>query len=483
MAGCVRMATGLRVRSASRYSAGPVAHSADDRVICVIGAGYVGLVTAAGLAEAGREVRVVEIDPGRRAAVAAGRSPIHEPGLDGLLAESVGAGRLRAVAGMEAGVEGAGIVVIAVGTPPTPEGEADLSQVHAAVDEAVRHAAPGTVVAMKSTVPPGTTRSLARRSRREDVAFVMFPEFLREGSALEDVRHPSRVVVGGEDPEAVRRVAALADGVDAERVLCDSVSAELIKYGSNAFLATKISFINEMAQLCELTGGDIGSVATGMGLDPRIGRSFLNAGLGWGGSCFPKDVRALETSAGYHGQSFWLLKAAIEVNSQQRRRFTGKLIRGLGGVVEGRRIAILGLAFKPFTDDLRQAPAIDVIRHLEDLGAEVVATDPVALDGARPLLQRTRLVVDGYEAVAGADAVGLVTEWPEYRGLDWARVLELMRGRLVVDGRNCLDGEAIVRLGGIYASMGRRPLGGPASAAGAAEPSLSAEGIPSLTLG
>jgi UDPglucose 6-dehydrogenase len=311
----------------------------------------------------------------------------------------------------------------------------------------------------------------------------MFPEFLREGSALEDVRRPSRVVVGGEDPGAVRRVAALADGLDTERVLCDSVSAELIKYGSNAFLATKISFINEMAQLCELTGGDIESVAAGMGLDPRIGRSFLNAGLGWGGSCFPKDVRALETSAGYHGQSFWLLKAAIEVNSQQRRRFTGKLLRGLGGAVEGRRIAILGLAFKPLTDDLRQAPAIEVIRHLEDLGADVVATDPVALAGALPLLPRTRLVGDPYEAVAGADAVGLVTEWPEYRGLDWGRVLGLMSGRLVVDGRNCLDGAAIVRLGGVYAGMGRRPLGGPAAVGGAAEPSLSAEGIPSLPLG
>ena len=370
-----------------------------------------------------------------------------------------------------------------MGTPPTADGEADLAQVHAAVDAAVEHATPGAVVAIKSTVPPGTTRSLAHRCRRENLAFVMFPEFLREGSALEDIRNPSRVVVGGDDPAAVGRVAALLGDPDTPRLLCDSVSAELIKYGSNAFLATKISFINEMAHLCELTGADIEKVADGMGLDPRIGRSFLSAGLGWGGSCFPKDVRALETSAGYHGQSFWLLKAAIEVNSQQRRRFAGKLVQGLGGSLDGRRVAILGLAFKPFTDDMRQAPAVDVIRQLEELGASVVATDPVAVDRARPLLPRTALVDDPYAAATGADAVGVVTEWPEYRGLDWERVLRLMRGRLVVDGRNCLDGELIARAGGVYVSMGRRPR----DLAPAAPPEvgelIAPEAIPPLTLG
>ncbi len=459
-----------------------MAGEADDGVVCVIGAGYVGLVTAAGLAERGREVRVVEVDPERRAAVSAGRAPIHEPGLDQVLSAVVGAGRLRAVESMGEGVAGAGIVIVAVGTPPTADGEADLTQVHAAVDAAVEHATPRAVVAIKSTVPPGTTRSLARRCRREDLAFVMFPEFLREGSALEDIRNPSRVVVGGDDPAAVGRVAALLGDPDTPRLLCDSVSAELIKYGSNAFLATKISFINEMAQLCELTGADIEKVADGMGLDPRIGRSFLSAGLGWGGSCFPKDVRALETSAGYHGQSFWLLKAAIEVNSQQRRRFTAKLLHGLGGSLEGRRIAILGLAFKPFTDDMRQAPAVDVIHQLEDLGAEVVATDPVALEPARPLLPRTTLVGDPYAAVTDADAVGLVTEWPDYRDLDWGRVLGLMRGRLVVDGRNCLDGASIAGHGGAYLSVGRRPRGLPRVLPGAAGEAVAA-GVPPLPLG
>jgi UDPglucose 6-dehydrogenase len=384
---------------------------------------------------------------------------------------------------MSEGVAGAGIIIVAVGTPPTPDGEADLSQVRQAVGEALDHLASGAVIAIKSTVPPGTTRSLARSCPRGDIAFVMFPEFLREGSALDDLRRPNRVVVGGDDPAAVRRVAALLGGPETTRLLCDSVSAELIKYGSNAFLATKISFINEMAQLCELTGADIEKVADGMGLDPRIGRSFLSAGLGWGGSCFPKDVRALETSAGYHGQSFWLLKAAIEVNSQQRRRFTGKLVQGLGGSLDGRRVAILGLAFKPLTDDMRQAPALDVIRQLEELGAVVVATDPVALDRARPLLPRTTLVDDPYVAVTGVDAVGVVTEWPEYRGLDWERVLRLMRGRLVVDGRNCLDGEVIARGGGVYLSMGRRPRGrAPLPPAEVAE-LVAPAAIPPLTLG
>jgi UDPglucose 6-dehydrogenase len=460
-----------------------MAHEADDRVVCVIGAGYVGLVTAAGLAELGRQVRVVEVDPERRAAVASGRSPIAEPGLAELLAAVVGAGRLQVADTIREGVAGAGIVIVAVGTPPTPDGEADLSDVRQAVGEAVVHAGAGAVVAIKSTVPPGTTRALDRGSGRADIAFVSFPEFLREGAALEDLHHPSRVVVGGSDPAAVGRVAALLGGPDTPRVLCDSASAELVKYGSNAFLATKISFINEMAQLCELTGADIERVADGMGLDPRIGRSFLSAGLGWGGSCFPKDVRALETSAGYHGQSFWLLKAAIEVNSQQRQRFVGKLAGGLGGSLGGRRVAILGLAFKPFTDDVRQAPALDVIRRLENEGADVVATDPVALERARPVLSRTTLVADPYETVAGADAVGLVTEWPEYRSLDWGRVLDLMRGRLVVDGRNCLDGEAITCRGGIYLSMGRHPLRAPGALAEEAEEAALLQGIRPISLG
>ena len=426
--------------------------------VCVVGGGYVGIVTAAGLAGLGHTVRVVEISPERLSAIAAGRSPIHEPGLDGLLAEVTANGRLRATASMAEGVRDAGVVIIAVGTPPTADGDADLSQVRTAVLEAAASASPETVIAIKSTVPPGTTNHMQRLVASQGNPVVMCPEFLREGTALEDFHHPARLVVGGEVDGARRRVAALFETLGGHVILTDAVSAELIKYGTNAFLALKISFINEIAHLCELTGGSVDAVADGMGMDPRVGRAFLNAGLGYGGSCFPKDVLALEAAAGYHGHSFWLLKAAVEVNSLQRRRFVGKVRAALGGSVEGARIAVLGLAFKPGTDDMRKAPSIDVIRHLTDLGAEVVATDPVALEAARPLLPDTELVAGAEECVAGADAVVLVTEWPEYRALDWAAIAGTVRRRLVVDGRNCLDGAALSRLGFAYVSVGRKTL-------------------------
>ena len=425
--------------------------------VCVVGAGYVGIVTAAGLAALGRDVCVVEIDPRRREAIAEGRAPIHEPGLDELLGRAVTAGRLRATAQMADGVAGAGVVIIAVGTPPNPEGDADLSQVRTAIVTAARHAGAGTVIAIKSTVPPGTTRSMQRLAG-DRVGVVMCPEFLREGSALHDFHNPARLVVGGDDDAARRRVAALFAELGGEVVLTDPVSAELIKYGTNAFLALKISFINEIAHLCELTGGDVDAVADGMGMDPRVGRAFLNAGLGYGGSCFPKDVLALEAAAGYLGHSFWLLKAAVEVNTLQRRRFVGKVRTALGGSVEDARIAVLGLAFKPGTDDMRKAPSIDVVSHLHDLGASVVATDPVAIPAARPLLPDTEMVEDAFECVRDADAVVLVTEWPEYRALDWARVASIVRRRIVVDGRNCLDGAALTRLGFAYVSVGRATL-------------------------
>jgi UDPglucose 6-dehydrogenase len=429
-----------------------------DSTVCVVGAGYVGLVTAAGLAENGRNVQVVEIDPGRLASLRAGRAPIHEPGLDELLTASIGNGRLSVTDDIAEGVDGAGIVIIAVGTPPTEVGDADLGAVREAITSAAEHAAKGTVVAIKSTVPPGTTLAMQRTIARSGLPVVMCPEFLREGAALHDFHQPTRLVVGGEDRGACERVAALFGHADAPVIITDSTSAELIKYGTNAFLALKISFINEIAYLCELTGGEVDAVADGMGLDPRVGRSFLNAGLGFGGSCFPKDVRALEATAGYHGHSFWLLKAAIEVNAQQRRRFVAKIREAMGGAIDRRSIAVLGLAFKPGTDDMRQAPAIDVIRHLQDLGARIVATDPVAMEKAAPLLNGTRLVDDPYECVRDADCVVLITEWDEFRNLDWSRVADLVRGRVVVDGRNCLDGGQLVALGFSYRSVGRPAL-------------------------
>ena len=429
-----------------------------DQTVCVVGGGYVGLVTAACLAEAGRQVRVVEVDLERLRALQKGQPPFHEPGLRDLLDTVVSDHRLQPTADLKEGMRDAGIAIIAVGTPPRADGNADLSQVRRAVSHITAVAPAGVVICVKSTVPPGTTISLERNTRRgprQRPHFVSCPEFLREGKALEDFRNPARLVIGGTDPSACARVEALFAGLPGRRIVTDPTSAEMIKYGANAFLALKISFINEIAHLCELAGGDIDSVAEGIGADARIGRAFLDAGLGFGGSCFPKDIRALDETAGYLGQSFWLLKAAIEVNAQQRRRFVAKILSALRGRVSGKRIAILGLAFKPGTDDVRQAASIDVVRHLQDLGATVVATDPEASGNARTLLPDVRITGDPYDCVAGADAIGLVTEWPAYVDLDWARVAGLVRRRIVVDGRNCLDAEQLIKLGFEYFAMGR----------------------------
>jgi UDPglucose 6-dehydrogenase len=429
-----------------------------DEVVCVVGAGYVGLVTGVCLADSGRTVHLVEIEPRRLEQLRAGRCPIHEPGLEEMLQRLLAAGRLQVGGDIAVGVRDAGVVMIAVGTPPAEDGEADLSQVHDAVASAAANAGRGAVIAVKSTIPPGTTSSMVASRLAAGFPLVSCPEFLREGSAIHDFNHPTRIVVGGDDRAACDRVAALFAHLETPVIITDSTSAEMVKYGTNTFLALKISFINEIAHLCELTGAEVGAVADGMGLDPRVGRAFLNAGLGFGGSCFPKDVRALEAAAAEYGHSFWMLKSAIEVNLMQRRRFVTKVREAVGGALGGRRLAVLGLAFKPGTDDLRQAPALDVIRHLERLGASVTATDPAALEGAAPLLPDTRLVADAYDCVRGADAVVLVTEWPCFRDLDWGRVAGSVAQRIVVDGRNCLDAPLLTRLGFAYHSVGRRAL-------------------------
>jgi UDPglucose 6-dehydrogenase len=432
---------------------------ADDGTIAVIGAGYVGLVTAAWLAECGRHVRVVETAPERLGMLRRHVAPIHENGLQDLLTTVMGDGRLTVTDDVGEAVRGAGITFVAVGTPPLPDGGADLRQVRDALAQLRRHVGPDAVVVVKSTVPPGTTQALIDASPRDRLKapLVTCPEFLREGSALNDCRNPSRVVIGGDDVPARARVADLFHHLDTAVIQTDATSAEMIKYGSNAFLALKISFINELARLCELIGGDIDVVADGLGADPRIGRAFLNAGLGFGGSCFPKDVAALDEMAGFHGHSFWLLKAATEVNLQQRRRFVVKVQEALGGSLNGKRIAVLGLAFKPGTDDVRQAPSIDVIRQLVDFGARVTAYDPIAGPKAEPLIPQATICTDAYDCVRGADAVLLVTEWPEFEVLDWSRIAGLVRRRLVVDGRNLLDERLLNDLGFTYLRVGRRP--------------------------
>jgi UDPglucose 6-dehydrogenase len=429
-----------------------------DDTVCVIGGGYVGLVTAAWLAGSGRRVRVLDSDAARVEMMRAGRAPVREPGLDELVGRTVASGALQPTEDIAEAMDGAGMAVICVGTPQASDGGADLSQVRAAVRSAAAHAGPGAVLVLKSTVPPGTTVSLAPLAvnDRRSVPLVVCPEFLREGNALHDVEHPARIIVGGVDEDASRRVAALFATGGAPVLLTDPTSAELVKYGSNSFLVLKISFINEIARLCDLLGADVDTVADGIGMDPRIGRAFLSAGLGFGGSCFPKDVSALEDTAGSLDHSFWLLRAAIEVNVQQRRRVVAKLRRALGGELLGARVAVLGLAFKAGTDDVRQAPALDVIRHLQNLGAEVCATDPEALENARAVLDDTvSLIADPYACCAGADAVLVATEWPAFRALDWGRIAASVRRRIVVDARNCLDPATLRTLGFRYMGVGR----------------------------
>jgi UDPglucose 6-dehydrogenase len=428
---------------------------ADEREpIAVIGVGYVGLVTAAGFAELGSDVWCVDIDAARIARLQAGEVPIHEPGLEEVLAAQ--RERLHFTTELAEAVAHARLLFVAVGTPPTYSGDADLSAVNAVVDALPENG--HHVLVMKSTVPSGTgaaiKRTLAARDGG-DFPYVSCPEFLREGSALPDFRHPDRVVIGDDGGEAGDAVAALYEPLGAPLVRTDVTSAEMIKLASNAFLATKISFINEIANVCEETGADVNEVARGMGLDPRVGAAFLQAGIGFGGSCFPKDVNALKQLAGNSGYHFQLLGAVIEVNELQKRRVVAKLQKHLGSLV-GKTVTLLGLAFKPNTDDLREASSLVLAARLQAEGAHVRAYDPVAEAGAADLMPGVELAPGPLEAVAEADAVVLVTEWDEFAALDWGAVAERMNGRLLIDGRNALDPKGVRAAGLEYEGIGRR---------------------------
>jgi UDPglucose 6-dehydrogenase len=421
--------------------------------VAVIGTGYVGLVTAAGFAELGNEVWCVDVDADKIARLNRGEIPIWEPGL----AESVAKNRERLHFSTELApaLENARLLFVAVGTPPTYSGDADLSAVHAVVDAmppSDRHA-----LVMKSTVPVGTGASIKRvfaERGKSGFAYVSCPEFLKEGSALQDFLEPDRVVVGDDGGWAGDAVAALYEPLGAPLVRTDVASAEMVKLAANAFLATKISFINEIANVCEETGADVVEVAKGMGLDRRIGNHFLKPGIGFGGSCFPKDVSALKQLAGNSGYHFQLLTAVIEVNELQKRRVVGKLQKHLGSLV-GRRIALLGLAFKPNTDDMREASSLVLSARLQADGALVSAYDPVAEDEARKLMPGVEFADSALGALDGADACILVTEWPEFAELDWVAVRERMAGDLLVDGRNFADREAVTDAGFIYEGIGR----------------------------
>jgi UDPglucose 6-dehydrogenase len=420
--------------------------------VAVFGAGYVGLVTGACLAELGHTVTLRDIVPEKVAALARGEVPIFEPGLDELLASN--RERIRFTLDVAEAIDGADFVFICVDTPPTYSGDADLSRVWTVIEELPRLET-RPVVVMKSTVPVGTgekVRAALDARGLEEIGYVSNPEFTAEGTAVRDFLHPDRIVIGAFDEEHAAAVERLHAGIDAPVVRSDVASAEMVKLASNAFLSTRISFINEIANVCELVGADVEQVAEGIGLDHRLGPHFLRAGIGFGGSCFPKDITALKQLAGNSGYHFHLLSAVIEVNELQKRRVVGKLEKHLGRL-RGKSIALLGLAFKPNTDDMREAPSIVLASRLLAEGAEVRGWDPVA--DATELLQGATLYDTPLEAVSGADAVVVVTEWPQVAAIDWAAVRERMRNPLVIDGRNFLDAAAMRSLGFVYEGIGR----------------------------
>jgi len=430
--------------------------SASREPIGVIGTGYVGLVTAAGFAELGSDVWCVDIDAAKIERLRAGEVPIYEPGLEQLLAKN--AERLHFSTDLADALEHARLLFVAVGTPPTYSGDADLSAVNAVIDAIP--ASKDHALVMKSTVPSGTGVAVKRmfdEQGKGGLGYVSCPEFLKEGSAVKDFLRPDRVVVGDVGDWAGDAVIELYAPLDAPLVRTDIASAEMVKLASNAFLATKISFINEIANVCEETGADVVEVARGMGLDDRIGPKFLQAGIGFGGSCFPKDVDALKQLAGNSGYHFQLLTSVIEVNELQKRRVIGKLQKHLGGLV-GKRVALFGLAFKPNTDDMREASSLVLSARLNADGALVVAYDPVAEKQARKLVSGISFAASPLEAAAEADAVVLVTEWPEFIELDWGEVARRMRGKLVIDGRNALDPAALHAAGLAYEGVGRGTL-------------------------
>ena len=420
--------------------------------IGVIGTGYVGLVTAAGFAELGSEVWCIDIDADKIDRLKRGEIPIYEPGLAELVEKH--RGRLHFSTDIADALEHARLLFVAVGTPPTYSGDADLSAVNAVVASmppSDRHA-----LVMKSTVPVGTGKSIKRifgEQGKQGFRYVSCPEFLKEGSAIADFLNPDRVVVGDDGDWAGDAVVELYRPLDAPLVRTDIASAEMVKLAANAFLATKISFINEIANVCEVTGSNVIEVAKGIGLDDRIGPKFLQAGVGFGGSCFPKDVNALKQLAGNSGYHFQLLNAVIEVNELQKRRVIGKLEKHLGTLV-GKTVTLLGLAFKPNTDDMREATSLVLSARLQAAGAKVRAYDPVAEEEARHMMPGIAFADGALGAAEGADAVVLVTEWDEFKTLDWGDVAATMQGTLLIDGRNELDADAVRAAGLTYEGIG-----------------------------
>lgn len=434
--------------------------------VAMIGTGYVGLVSGACFSEFGTDVVCVDKDAGKIERLLEGEMPIYEPGLDALVAKNVAAGRLSFTTDLNQAVKGADIVFIAVGTPARRgDGHADLSYVYAAAEE-IGHAIEGyTVVVTKSTVPVGTGREVHRiiseiRTPEEfDVA--SNPEFLREGSAIEDFMRPDRVVIGTDSDEAVGVLSQLYRPLflmETPILYTKIETSELIKYAANTFLAAKITFINEIANLCEKVGANVQDVARGIGLDGRIGGKFLHAGPGYGGSCFPKDTLALVKTARDYDAPLHIIEAVVKVNDDRKRQMADKIISACGGSVEGKTIAVLGLTFKPNTDDMRDSPSLAIVPELEKAGATIRAFDPQGMKEAKEMLPGIVFCADAYETMEGADALAIVTEWNEFRLLDLERVKGLLSAPLIIDLRNIYKADEIVKAGFDYFSVGRDPV-------------------------
>ncbi len=430
--------------------------------IAIIGTGYVGLSTGVCLAEIGHEVVCIDVDEKKIEILKNGISPIYEPELEELLDKNISEGRLAFTTSHNAGLSKAEIIIIAVGTPQSEDGRADLSYLEQAASDLAEHIVRDSVIVIKSTVPVGTNDYfkqllLTKLKNNIDIQMVSNPEFLRQGSAIRDTLKADRIIIGTDYQEASAKIQEMYRPMNVPFLLTNTRSAEMIKYASNAFLATKISFINGIACLCEAIGANVDEVAKGMGLDKRIGEAFLNAGIGYGGSCFPKDVKALLHSSKEYGIPFTLLEETITINDHQQELLVKKAMKRFDGNLKGKKIAMLGLSFKPETDDMREAPSIKISRALTSLGAEVSAYDPVASGNDRKVIGDIITYANSVsEAVKDAEALFIVTEWQEFRELDIETLLKEMKEHIIFDGRNCLD-EARIRACGIieYYPVGR----------------------------
>jgi UDPglucose 6-dehydrogenase len=428
--------------------------------ICVVGVGYVGLVTAACFADLGNRVLALDVDERRVENLKKGIMPIYEPGLEELVKRNTKSGRLSFTTSYAEALKGAEFAFIAVGTPSGVDGNADLQYVDSAARSIAQNMTAPLIIINKSTVPIGTgdwVADIVKRAQPVPIEFavVSCPEFLREGSAIADFMSPHRNVIGSLDKDAASKVAQLHLPLRAPIVITDLRTAEMIKYASNAFLAAKISFINELADLCELVGADVKEVAAGMGYDSRIGRYFLDAGLGWGGSCFPKDVQALAYMAKEKGLTPRILNQVMDVNYDRRKAVTRHVEELLGGDLNGKTIGLLGLAFKPNTDDMRDAPSVDISNALVAAGARVRGYDPVARKVAAPLMPAVEIFDDAYKMAEGCDALVVVTEWNEFKQLDLEKIKDLLKSPVIYDGRNIYEPALMKEMGFAYRAIGR----------------------------